>query len=238
MGGAKKKEECGVQAAGEKLIRILALTMVLSSMSATMFNLAIPQMQADFNLTLSQVSWVSSIYLLVYAVGSAFYGKLADRYRLKNLMTAGVALFVAGSVVGMASTSFAGVLSGRILQAAGAAVIPAASMLIPVRFFPLETRGRALGITATGLALGNVLGPVVASAIVSFAGWRWLFAVPLLLVFTLPLYRRYLGDETGRSGRSDWLGGGLLAAAVALLLLAVTRGGWELGIGSLVLLGL
>jgi len=224
--------------AREKLIRILAFTMVLSSMSATMFNLALPRMKEDFGLTLAQVSWVSSIYLLVYAIGSVFYGKLSDRYPLKSLLTFGIGLFAVGSAVGIASPTYGVALLARILQAAGAAVVPAAAMIVPVRFFPPEKRGRALGITATGLALGNAIGPVAAAAVLGLAGWRWLFAVPLLLVFTLPAYRAHLADEPRAPGRIDWLGGGLLAAAVALLLLAVTQGGRELGLGSLVLFGL
>ncbi len=221
--------------AGEKLIRILAFTMVLSAMSATMFNIVLPEMRAEFQLTLSQVSWVSTIYLLIYAIGSVIYGKLADTYRLKNLLTFGLATLFAGSLLGLSAQSYGMVLAGRILQAAGAAVIPATSMIIPIRYFPAETRGRALGITASGLALGNAIGPVISALMVSTLHWRWLFCVPLLAVLTLPFYRKYLGAERGQGGKVDWPGGGLLAGTVALLLLAVTGGGWLPAAGSFVL---
>lgn len=57
----------------------------------------------------------------------------------------------------------------------------------------------------------------------------------MLILVTLPLYRKYLGNEQGQGGRIDWLGGGLLAGTVALLLLAVTLGSWIYGLGSFML---
>jgi DHA2 family metal-tetracycline-proton antiporter-like MFS transporter len=124
---------------------------------------------------------------------------------------------------------------GRILQAAGAAVIPATAMIIPVRYFPDERRGRALGMSATGLAIGTAVGPVVTSILLSFAHWRWLFCIPLLILATLPFYRKYLDNEKGAGGRIDWIGCALLAGTVVLLLLAVTAGSWASGAGSAVL---
>lgn len=209
-----------------RLIYILALTMVLSSMSATMFNIVLPKMSEEFQLSYSQVSWVSAIYLLIYAIGSAVYGKLADLFKLKSLITFGLVFFSIGSLIGLASQAYWMVLLGRILQACGAAVIPATAMIVPVRYYAAERRGWALGITATGLAIGSAIGPVVSAMLVSFADWRWLFCLPLLLLFTLPMYRKYLSDEQGDGGRLDWLGGALMAGTVACLLLAVTFESW------------
>nr|WP_276356715.1 MFS transporter [Cohnella sp. YIM B05605] len=201
-------------------------------MSATMFNFVIPEIREDFRLPFSQVSWVSAIYLLIYAIGAVIYGKLADTFKLKNLLTFGLFFFFAGSLVGLASQAYWMVLLARVLQSVGASVIPATAMIIPVRYFPAETRGRALGISATGLATGNAVGPVVSALVVSFLHWRWLFCIPLLVLFTLPFYRKYLNHEQGGGGRIDWLGGGLLAGTVALLMLAVTTGEWQLAAGS------
>lgn len=211
----------------KKLLYTLAFTMILSSMSATMFNIVLPKMGEEFGLSYSQVSWVSAIYLLVYAIGSVVYGKLADLIKLKNLMTFGLVLFALGSLIGLISQDYWMVIIARVLQASGAAVIPASAMIVPARYIPAERRGWALGITASGLAIGNALGPIVSALLVSFAHWRWLFFLPLLLVFTLPLYRKYLGDEQGNGGKLDWIGGGLLAGTVASFMLAITFSDWR-----------
>jgi DHA2 family metal-tetracycline-proton antiporter-like MFS transporter len=119
----------------------------------------------------------------------------------------------------------------------GAAAIPATAMLIPVRYIAPDRRGSALGMAAVGLAIGSALGPVISALIVGVAHWRWLFCIPLLILFTLPFYRKYLNDEKqGVFGKFDWFGGGLLAVAVALFLLGVTNGTWWFMIGGVLAL--
>lgn len=216
------------------MIRILAFTLIISVMSATMFNIVLPEIRADYALSFTQVSWVTSAFLLIYAVGTVIYGKLADIYKLKNLLTFGLVFFAVGSMLGLVAQAYWMVLLGRILQAVGAAVIPATAGIIPVRYFPPERRGRALGISMTGLAIGSAIGPVVASLVVSVVHWRWLFCMPLITLFTLPYYRKYLDDEHGEVGSIDWIGGGLLAATAALFLLAITNKAWMPAVGGLI----
>ncbi|MBT2722691.1 MFS transporter [Bacillus sp. ISL-46] len=222
---------------GEKLMLILMFTLIISAMSGLMFNIVLPDISEEFNLSISQVSWFSSAYALIYAIGTVTYGKLADSYKLKNLLTFGLILFAIGSLVGLVSHTFWLALVGRCLQAMGAAAIPATAMLIPVRYIALERRGSALGMAAVGLAIGSALGPVISALIVSVAHWRWLFCIPILILITLPFYRKYLKDEQqGVSGKFDWFGGSLLAVAVALFLLGVTNGTWWFMIGALLAL--
>ncbi|MDQ0900762.1 MFS transporter [Paenibacillus sp. V4I7] len=228
--------ETGVQQqAGEKLIRILAFTLVISVMSASMFNIVLPEIRAEFQLSFAQVSWVTSAFLLIYAIGTVIYGKLADIYKLKNLLTFGLIFFVFGSLIGLVAQAYWMVLLSRILQAAGAAVVPATASIIPVRYFPPESRGRALGISMTGLAIGGAIGPLVATLVVSIVHWRWLFCMPLFTLFTLPYYRKYLDNEHEDAGNIDWIGGGLLAGTAALLLLAITYEAWMPAAGCLIL---
>jgi DHA2 family metal-tetracycline-proton antiporter-like MFS transporter len=78
------------QQTGEKLMRIVMFTLVLSAMSVLMFNFVLPEISKAFDLTTAQVSWVTSSYALIYGIGTVIYGKLADRYKLKNLLTFGL----------------------------------------------------------------------------------------------------------------------------------------------------
>ncbi|WP_426452052.1 MFS transporter [Paenibacillus sp. S-38] len=209
--------------AGEKLIKVLAFTLVLSVMNATMFNVALPTLSKEFQLTASQVSWVVTAYIIVYAIGSVTYGKLADKYRLKDLLTVGLSFFALGSILGFVATEYWMIILARVLQSVGASVIPAAAMIIPVRYFPPETRGRALGTTSAGLALGTAIGPIIAGFVTSTLSWRYLFFLSVLSLLTLPFYRKYLDDNRGEAGRTDLLGGGLLALTIAFLLLSITN---------------
>ncbi len=84
-----------------------------------MFNVVLPQISEEFHLTLAQVSWLSSAYTLIYAFGTVTYGKLADRFQLKSILTLGLTLFTAGSLIGLVFQTFWFALLGRCLQSAG-----------------------------------------------------------------------------------------------------------------------
>ncbi|MEM1506089.1 MFS transporter [Domibacillus sp. 8LH] len=208
----------------ERLIFILAFALVISVMNSTMFNIAIPAITDEFGLKPSQAGWIVTGYIIVYAIGSVMYGKLADQYKLKALLTAGLLFFAVGSVIGFTAANFWMIVAGRLLQAAGASVMPATSMIIPSRYFTPETRGRALGITSAGMALGTAIGPIVAGFVTSFISWHYLFIVSLLVLVTLPFFRKYLNDEAEKQKTNiDLAGAAFLAGTLALLLLAVTK---------------
>ncbi|MGM7723337.1 MFS transporter [Metabacillus sp. Hm71] len=221
----------------EKLIMVLAFALVISVMNSTMFNMAIPTITKEFLLQPSKAGWIVTGYIIVYAIGSVMYGKLADRYKLKNLITAGLAFFALGSLLGFMAVNFEMIVAGRILQAVGASVMPATSMIIPERYFSIETRGRALGISSAGMALGTAIGPIVAGFVTSFINWHYLFIVSLLALTTLPFFRRYLDDEKpDEAGKTDLIGAGLLAGTLAFLLLAITQSSlWCVIIGMIFL---
>ncbi|WP_235600042.1 MFS transporter [Alkalihalobacillus trypoxylicola] len=218
-------------------MRVLAFTLIISVMNATMFNVALPVISKQFQLSPSKVSWVITGYMIVYAIGTVTFGKLTDKYSLKDLLTFGLLFLSLGSVIGLVATEYWMIIVARIIQASGAAVIPALAVIIPVRYFSPEKRGRALGTSAIGLALGTALGPIVAGFVTTALSWQVLFIIPLLSLFTLPFYRRYLDDEKGDVGKIDFIGGALLAGTVATLLLALTQGdAWFLVTGVVLLI--
>lgn len=142
----------------EKLLIIMMLTVTLSSMSILFFNFVLPQISKEFQLTNSQVSWVTSAYTLLYGIGTAIYGKLADRYKLKNLLIFGLLLFAIASLLGFFSNSYWVLLVARCLQATGAATIPATATLVPIRYFPLEKEEQQWGLCLLVLLLAVRLG--------------------------------------------------------------------------------
>lgn len=220
----RSREEKGVI-----LMRLLMFTVMLSSLNALMFHVVIPEISEEFDLTLAEVSWLSSAYTLIYAFGTVTYGKLSEKFQLKTLLTFGLSLFAIGSLIGFISQSFWVALLARCLQSAGAASVPAISLIIPVKYFAPEKRATALSMTAVGVALGSALSPVISALIVSFANWRWLFFPSLLILVLLPVYRKLLEYEPNINSRKlfDWLGGSLLAASISLLLLGVTNQAWS-----------
>ncbi|SDT43744.1 MFS transporter, DHA2 family, metal-tetracycline-proton antiporter [Paenibacillaceae bacterium GAS479] len=217
-------ESVSVTSNGEKVMPILAFTLVLSVMNASMFNVVMPVISQEFAITPSQVSWLVTGYMIVFAIGSVTYGKLADKYRLKDLLTFGLTFFALGSIVGLVASQYWMIVLGRVLQAGGAAVIPATAMIVPVRYFAPEKRGRALGSVAAALALGTALAPIVAGLVTSVVSWRFLFLLSLVPLIGLPFFRKYLDDQRGAAQKIDFLGGILLGVSVALILVSIALG--------------
>ncbi|MEH7454916.1 MFS transporter [Gottfriedia acidiceleris] len=222
---------------GELLIRVLVFTLIISVMNAYMFNVVLPVISKQFQLSPSQVSWIITSYMIVYAIGTVTFGKLTDNYSLKNLLTFGLVFFALGSIIGLVATEYWMIIVARIIQAGGASVIPAVAMIVPVRYFSPEKRGRALGTVAIGLALGAALGPIIAGFVTSALNWQVLFVIPLLSLLTLPFYRKYLDDVKGGTDKIDFLGGALLAGSIATILLAITKSNaWLVVIGAVLLI--
>lgn len=204
-----------------KLIAVIAVLLTFTVMNGTMFNVAIPDISEEFQLLPSQVAWVMTGYILVFAIGSLMYGKLADQYPIKRLMTIGIILFSTGALIGLLSGSFAMLLAARIIQASGGATIPALAFVIPARFMP-EDRGRVFGIVSSTVAFASGIGPIMGGTIGGTFDWRLLFIFSILAVFTIPLLRNWIPDEITRPGSTDIPGAIFIASAVAFLLISIT----------------
>lgn len=204
-----------------RLLLVLACALVFASMNATMFNVALPSIRTELGLQTSQVGWIVTSYMIIYAIGSVMYGRLADQYRLKDLLTVGLLLLAAGSLCGYFASSFAWIVIARLIQAAGASVFPACAMIIPVRFFAPEMRGRALGMTSAGLSFGVAAGPIIAGFLTTYWHWNDLFLLAMLPVLSLPFFRKYIHEETGTRSKLDILGALLLALTIATILLMI-----------------
>lgn len=208
--------------AKKKLLIILVCSLVFSSMSATMFNVALPSITKELYLTSSQSSWIVTSYMIVYALGSVSYGKLADKYKLKNLITVGILLFSIGSLLGFLSSNFSLIIISRIMQAMGASVFPASAMIIPARYFSPETRGRALGMTSAGLSLGVAIGPIISGIFTTAIHWHYLFAICIIPIIFIPFFRSSLDNQEGSEGKLDWLGALLLGLTITSFLLGIS----------------
>ncbi|MFS0725228.1 MFS transporter [Paenibacillus sp. 1P07SE] len=208
---------------GKGIIYLLGCLLLFSVMNVTVFNVALPDISSDLSISPALAGWVITGYAMVYAIGSLMYGKLADLFPLKRLMTIGIVLFSAGSIIGFVSEGYAWLLTGRLVQSAGASSIPALAMLIPARYFAPERRGAVMGLIASFIALSAGIGPIVGGFVSEAMHWKYLFLLSLGTLAVLPFLRRSLPDEARRPGSIDTIGAGLLAGAVAMLMLTITN---------------
>ncbi|WP_096435696.1 MFS transporter [Alteribacter populi] len=220
-----------------RLILLLCTILVFTVMNGTMFNVAIPDIAEHFELMPSQVSWVMTGYILVFSIGSLMYGKLADIYPIKNILTIGIILFASGATLGLFAPNYPTLLIARIIQAMGGATIPALAFIIPARFIPGE-RGKVFGIISSTVAFASGVGPIAGGIIGGILSWRFLFLISMASVIAIPFLRKWIPDEEKREGVVDFLGAFFVAATVAGLLIFITTGQWWAIILFFVSLGL
>ena len=211
--------------ANKSTLYVLVLTLIITVMNGTVFNVALPTIIADMGLTVLQGSWIGTAYLTIFAVGTLTYGKLTEKFKTSTLITFGLVTLCIGSIVGLVTKNFTLLIVSRLIQAVGSSVMPTMGQLIPYRLFPANKRGQALGLVAAGMALGGLLGALVSGVITTFLGWRWLFVMPLIVLVVLPVFRHNLRGEAlplHPQTRIDWFGGALLLITVASLMLTFT----------------
>jgi len=209
-----------------RLIPFLATIVFFSVLNTTMFNVSLPDIAEQFHLLPSKVSWVVSGYVIIFAISSVTYGRLADTYSIKTLVTIGLILFNTGSIIGFLSQWYPMLIAARMVQASGSGAIPALGMLIATAYFPISEKGRVLGALASTVALGAGIGPILGGFITGTFHWRYLFIISTITLFTIPAFRRYLPHQTRREGRFDTPGALLMVAGIGSLLLFITTTVW------------
>jgi DHA2 family metal-tetracycline-proton antiporter-like MFS transporter len=212
----------------ERVTIPLCVIIFFSVLNGMMFNVAIPDIAAEFRLLPSEASWIMTGYILLFGLGSLVYGRLADSRSVRDLITLGLLLLNAGSLLGYFSRWYPMVIAARLVQASGGAAIPALAMLVATKYMPTGIRGKVLGVIAATVSLAAGVGPVLGGFIAEALGWRALFLVTLLTIFTIPSLRSMLPGEERAGKPFDFAGLALLGSGVSCLLFGFTTGIWWL----------
>lgn len=205
-----------------RTILILSAAVWLVVMNTTMFNVALPNILNEFDLSPSDGAWVVSGYSIILAVSTITYTRLSDYLPIRRLLITGIVIFGIGSILGFFAESFAFLLTARLLQATGASAIPGLSMVFAGRFIPLEKRGRAMAFIASASSLGFGLGPVIGGIITEYLDWNYLFVVTLFVLSLIPILFKRLPEEAVKRGSFDFLGAILTGVSVTSFLLFIS----------------
>ncbi|WP_051254735.1 MFS transporter [Halobacillus kuroshimensis] len=223
----KQRSSTDSSSTNKKMVVLTCTLLAFAVMNGTMFNVALPDIAADFHISTAEVSWVVTSFIIVFALGTLVYGKLADLYSIRSLYTAGITFFSLGALLGVFSTNMVTLIFARILQAIGASSIPSLSFIIPARFFP-EERGRMFGYLASTIAFASGIGPLVGGVIGGVFHWRYIFLVSVIPILFIPLFRKWLPYELKKEGRVDIVGAVLVGIVVTGLLFFITNSNWIL----------
>jgi len=204
-------------------------------------NVALASIEREFGFTASAVQWIVTGYAIAFGGLLILGGRAADTFGRRRMFMIGLAIFSAASLAGGLAHDPVLLVTSRVVQGAGAALVaPSALSLITTGFSEGPERTRALGMYGATASIGFVAGQVLGGVLVQFTSWRAVFLVNVPVgIAALLLAPRLLGEsrETGQSSHKLDIGGALLiTGAVAALVFAVSQVA-VLGWGSPAVLG-
>ena len=191
-------------------------------------NVALPTISKDLEATTTQLQWIVSGYILVFASLQITAGGLGDRLGRKRWFLAGIVLFTTTSVLAALSQNVEMLITARALQGLGAAFILPLSLSIISEAFPPEERGKALGIWSAVSVSGLALGPVVGGLLVQYASWHWIFLVNVpigIIAFLVSSAVVSESRDTSGTVATDVPGTILVTGAIASLTWALIEAG-------------
>jgi len=205
----------------------------------TIVNVALPSIQRDLHVATTTLQWLVSAYAVAFGGFLLLGGRLADVYGRARLYRIGLVVFIAASVSGGLAVEPGLLISSRVVQGIGAAMLAPAGLSLLVTSWPGEQeRSRALGtygaVVSAGFASGAVLGGLLVEVT-----WRLVFFVnvPIGIALLAASVRLLPADPPRRGGSLDVPGAVTVTAGVALLVLAVVRAGDRLQATQPALLG-
>ncbi len=229
----------GISMKHKRIVPWIVYMIFFAVLNETMFNVSTPMIAEQFSLSASGVSWMMNLFMIFFGIGAVVYGRLADIFSLKRLITAGICIYAAGSIVGFVfQFSYPLVMLGRALQGMGGSAIPALVFIVVARYFETSERGKIFGFITSMVSLSIGLGPVIGGFVASALHWSFLFLIPLLILVSIPFVNRALPAEEKRPGRVDVPGAGLVALTIGNLVLFLNLNEWYFLAGFIVMFAL
>ena len=201
----------------------------------TVVNVALPAIQRDLKIGVSELEWVVNGYALTFAVLMLTGGKLADMLGRRRMFIVGLAIFTGASLACGLANSAGFLIGARIVQGAGSALMNPATLSIITATFPPRQRGMAIGIWAGVSAMALAIGPLLGGILTQQISWGWIFFVNVPVGILAILVARIAIDESRDTSHEQKLDlPGLITSGVALFaltygLIEANKYGWTSG---------
>ncbi len=206
----------GQEKNGRMTFAVVACGVFISTMDSSMINLALPVIMRDFHASLGRAEWVVLAYLATISASLLFWGRLGDRGGRSRLYLSGILLFLAGSAACAAAPRLDILVSFRLLQGTGAAIMMACGPALVRESTATGKLGRRLGMIGVAVGLGLMCGPVTAGMIMERFSWRFIFLASLVPGIPAAFFAAGLKSASpdGKHQRMDITGAILWAVAL------------------------
>ena len=155
----------------------LCFALFMIMLDNTVVNVALPAIQSDLGISVSELEWTVAAYALTFASLLLTGGKLGDLLGRRLIFTIGLAVFTLSSLACGLSSTAPELISARAVQGIGAALMMPATLSIISATFHARERGMAIGIWAGVSAMALAIGPLLGGVITEHISWNWIFYV-------------------------------------------------------------
>src|SRR4051794_40748611 len=214
------------------ILLICSMTLFMVGLDITAVNVALPSIGEQLDARLSWLQWTVSAYTLVMASLLLFSGSMADRMGRKRTLIVGLSVFSLASLLCSLAPTVELLVVFRVLQGVGASMLnPVAMSIITNTFTEPRERAQAVGVWGAVFGASMALGPIVGGALVSSAGWEWIFLMnlPLGLAAIMLTLRFVPESQAAKPRRFDAVGQILvfvLLASVTYGIIEAPNAGW------------
>lgn len=201
----------------------LGFFMILVDM--TIVSVATPAIITDLDAEVNSVVWVTSAYLLAYAVPVLITGRLGDRFGPRRIYLTGLAVFTTASLACGLTSTVGALVAARVVQGLGAAMMTPQTMAVITRIFPAAERGKAMALWGATSGVSMVVGPLLGGVLVDSLGWEWIFFINIpvgIVGFVLAL--RLVPVLETHQHAFDWTGVALSGVGMFLLVFGIQEG--------------
>ena len=200
---------------------------LLEIVDTTIVNVALPNVQGNFGVSVDQGAWVVTGYIIANVIVIPISPWLQDRFGRRAYYMSSILLFTFASVMCGLSGSFNQLIFWRLIQGLGGGGLISTSQAILRETYPLKEQGKAQGIFSLGVIVGPALGPVLGGMITDNLSWRWAFFIniPVGLLAAAAVYFVLRNPSAPQKDkRLDWVGLALLATGLGSLQYVLDQG--------------
>ena len=209
----------------------IMLATLMVYLDTTVVNLSLPHMAGSLSSTVSEATWSLTSYLAANAVVLPLSGFLADWFGRKRLILIALTLFIVSSLLCGLAVNLTWMVVCRVLQGLAGGVMQPLSQAVMLESFPIQARGKAMGVWSTGIVLAPVVGPVLGGWLTESYSWRWVFFINIPVgILSLFLVQLYIVDPPfirRREQGADWSGVALLTLGIAAIQIMLDQGEGE-----------
>lgn len=211
------------------ILFIMILGAFLATLNQTIMSVATPELMVDFHISAATAQWLTTGYLLVNGILIPITAYFMQRFTTRQLFQSSMLIFLAGTIVSALAVNFPVLLTGRMIQAAGAGIIMPLLTNVIFTLFPANKRGAAMGMVGFAIIFAPAIGPTLAGYILENFDWELMFygMIPLALLVIICgfIYLKNVSEQV--AAKVDLISVTLSTIGFGTLLYGFSRAGSE-----------